>query len=524
MKTLLINPPFNPNMERSKAEYDLIPLGLGSLAGVLEREGFPVEILDAVVMSWEDISKQIKVSNPDVVGITTYTHGVNQVIALLSLIKYINPNILTVLGGHHFDEESSPYFLSKVPNADVIVMGEGEEVLCDLLRAYKGKRDFKSVQSIVYRDGNGTITKNGGIATISDINLVPIMPYHLFDMDKYKSRIKGVVNRKRIKKFISKNKVENTTPQGVLFSKGCKGKCTFCGIFHKNVRLRARNVDDIRLMSKAGCYAMLFGVESGSRTVQRMAYKVCKKEEILETVRLCRRYDVEPIISLIAGLPGETYETYLETVNLVYQLGEFQAAFRCMPALVLPRTLLFQMQQEKTGINEDYWFTPLDLPIFSGGVFESDELKVMAEKINWHGSTSPIVSRSRLFKNKKYKKCLIIGNEREDRAIAIAEMLSVLYPEVKIDLLVDGKIEDSFPHILNQIVLNGVSMKGYDCVLFPAKKGTKRGIVSYFKYVFFKSCIVVNFDRRLRILRPISYLIFEILRRLKVIQFLKAFR
>jgi radical SAM superfamily enzyme YgiQ (UPF0313 family) len=78
--------------------------------------------------------------------------------------------------------------------------------------------------------------------------------------------------------------------------------------------------DLVRLMSAAGCRAVYLGVESGSQRVLDMLNKKITVEQIKHTVHWCKKYNIRTYCSLIVGTPGETYEDYLLTKKLMYEL------------------------------------------------------------------------------------------------------------------------------------------------------------------------------------------------------------
>ena len=83
MKTILINPPLN-------TRYPQPPLGLASIAAVLEQDGHTVEILDANALHLNGQEIMERVKNADVVGITAMTPAVNSAIKIAKEIKRDN--------------------------------------------------------------------------------------------------------------------------------------------------------------------------------------------------------------------------------------------------------------------------------------------------------------------------------------------------------------------------------------------------------------------------------------------------
>ena len=85
-------------------------------------------------------------------------------------------------------------------------------------------------------------------------------------------------------------------------------------------RVNNLSADLVQLMSAAGCRALYLGVESGSQKVLDKLKKGITIQQTNNTVRWCKQYDIKAYCSLIIGTPGETYEDYLETKNLMENL------------------------------------------------------------------------------------------------------------------------------------------------------------------------------------------------------------
>jgi len=144
MKTILINPP-------QDTRYPQPPLGLASIAAVLEQAGHQVEILDAnaLQLSGHEIVNRVK--DADVTGITAMTPAVNAAITIAREIKGENPESTIILGGPHatiLPEDT----LTKVPEIDIIVRGEGEITIVELFDALENNRELQHVNGITYRD------------------------------------------------------------------------------------------------------------------------------------------------------------------------------------------------------------------------------------------------------------------------------------------------------------------------------------------------------------------------------------
>lgn len=138
MKTILINPPQN-------SSYPQPPLGLASIAAVLEHNGHKVLIFDAnaLKLSTSDIVKKVK--GADVIGITAMTPAINSAIKIAKEIKKENPEPTVILGGPHatiLPEDT----LNKVQEIDIIVRGEGEKTIVELFNALENNNDISHIK------------------------------------------------------------------------------------------------------------------------------------------------------------------------------------------------------------------------------------------------------------------------------------------------------------------------------------------------------------------------------------------
>lgn len=76
-------------------------------------------------------------------------------------------------------------------------------------------------------------------------------------------------------------------------------------------------------MKEAGCFFLLYGVESGNQKILDIARKKITPEKIKEAVRLSKDAGIKSLASFIIGLPGETKETLRETVRFARELDTY---------------------------------------------------------------------------------------------------------------------------------------------------------------------------------------------------------
>ena len=207
MKVLLVEPP-KRTWELMGGNCIAPPSGLAQLAAILEEENTEVDIIDcnASGLDWFKLEEYIDKSQPDIVGATAITPFFNQALQVAELAKKVNPAIITILGGPHvtFTAEET---LCQHPEVDIIVLGEGEQTLVDLIHCLQMHGDLSCIRGIAFRNGNKFIQTPS--QALIDVDKLPLPAYHLLPMEKYYFNIFG--------KFST-----------VLSSRGCPHRCTFC--------------------------------------------------------------------------------------------------------------------------------------------------------------------------------------------------------------------------------------------------------------------------------------------------------
>ena len=127
MKILLIQPAKAQKTIGGEDVFIYEPLALEYLASGV-KEDHDVKILDMRID--KDLDSQMQEFKPDVVGITAYTVHVNTVKNLFNKIKTIDPDIFTVVGGHHATVAPEDFF---TPYIDLVVMGEGVLIFKEII-------------------------------------------------------------------------------------------------------------------------------------------------------------------------------------------------------------------------------------------------------------------------------------------------------------------------------------------------------------------------------------------------------
>jgi len=247
-RILLIQPPvtsyqlgdFTPNM----------PLGLAYIAAVLEKNGYQVKILDALIEGWqnirelpsgkfqigltsEQIKEEIKNFMPNVVGISSmFTSQWHNVASIAQLVKELNKDIPVVVGGAH--PTAVPDQALDHKSVDFAVVGEGEVTFLELLKRIENSSDLASLKGLAFKRGGGKII-NYRDEFIKDLDTIPFPARHLLPLEKYFSTGLSHGGLRKRRRF-----------SPIVTSRGCPARCIFCSAYKMWGRhFRARSPENV---------------------------------------------------------------------------------------------------------------------------------------------------------------------------------------------------------------------------------------------------------------------------------------
>ena len=154
MKVLFIS---HPNEHRQKPDFP--PLGIAYLGAVVRDRGHEVLLIDGGLTGLEDMIRQVKAFAPDFVGVTCWTINRGIVWKLCLILKKIVPDAFLAVGGPHASFYPEHIFMKT--HASAVVIGEGEETVCELLDAVENGGDLAQVRGLVYQKKGGTVERTG---------------------------------------------------------------------------------------------------------------------------------------------------------------------------------------------------------------------------------------------------------------------------------------------------------------------------------------------------------------------------
>ncbi len=362
-KVLLIYPYFKPARDRSVFRFP--PLGVCYLASSLMAAGHEVCVLDCTFLAKGDALKQAQDAKADVVGIYCMVTMLEDSLWLARQLR--KSSKLLVVGGPLPTCDPRAF----LPDFDVVVTGEGELTVVELLKAFSEGKDISSVPGIIMRrvTGSNGKSKEEIIVTqersfIRDLdslpfparNQLPNQEYIQFGRKKYGYAITTVMSTRGCPydcEFCSNvifggsyrersacnvmDEVENALALGYdrisfaddVFTLHQRRVLEIGEEIHKrNLHFyweclaRVDSVDEKTYaeMYEAGCRRVYFGIESGDDSILKLMKKKITTEEARHAVIAAHQAGLEVGAFFILFYPGETNQTVLNTLHFASSL------------------------------------------------------------------------------------------------------------------------------------------------------------------------------------------------------------
>jgi radical SAM superfamily enzyme YgiQ (UPF0313 family) len=336
------------------------PLGLLYVSGYLRRSGMDVEVFDSTFATREELDVRLRAQPGGVAGIYTnlITRG-----AVLDIMRRAKASGWTViLGGPESANYPAEYLLR---GADVVVVGEGEETMSDLLPALasRGPHRLHEVAGTVFRDEDGAVVTGPARSQIRDLDSLPWPDREQIALQRYVDTWREHHGRGSV---------------NLITARGCPYRCRWCshavfGFTHRRrsfedcadelqhihetygpdqvwysddvftihhrwlsnyaAELKRRNLrvpfetisradrmmkeDVLETLAQMGCYRIWIGSESGSQRILDAMERGVTVEQVQWASCAAKRHGIQVGMFLMWGYDGETVEDIEATVELV---------------------------------------------------------------------------------------------------------------------------------------------------------------------------------------------------------------
>jgi len=401
-RVLLISPGLSSKKQAGsfKGIANVLPtLGIGYIAAVLEKNGFEVFILDCIgqPMNIDDIVRKAKQIDPDIIGVTATVLTINTAYEIAHKLKEAFPSVPLAIGGPQFCAD--PEGILEKDIFDIGVMGEGEYTFLEIAKGLRnGSFSPENTTGIIYKK-KGKILRNPPTSYISDLDAIPFPARHLYPpLSAYKPVPASYIRK----------------PVGLMVtSRGCPYQCIFCDravfgnkfrahspkyvvdeiellmnkfgakeirfmddtftldvnrvyaiceeIFRRkikivwtcNTRVDRISLDLLKIIKKAGCWQIIYGLESGDERMLRIMKKGVTVENNETAVRLAKQAGLNVRATFVFGMPGETLKSIKNTINFAKRVRLDVVNF--FTVILYPGNELYRISKREGKIlHDDY--------------------------------------------------------------------------------------------------------------------------------------------------------------------------
>ena len=308
----------------------------------------------------EKILEEIIKERPNVVAFSTYIWNIEIIKRLSNLIKLVDESIEIIYGGPEVSYDSQN--ILKELNGEYIIEGEGEKTYREFVEFKLGERDVQSIRGLYYKV-NGEVYSNGK-RPLMNMNEI-IFPYEenenldnkivyyeasrgcpfnckyclsstvhgvrFLDVDRVKEELQYFIDKEvRLVKFVDR-------------TFNCNHKFTMAiweflinqetnTQFHFEISADILKEAELELLRKAPKDRFQFevGVQTTNDEVLNKINRFVNFSDIKEKVdELLKIRNIKQHLDLIAGLPGEDYNSFKKSFNDVYSIApeEIQLGF-----------------------------------------------------------------------------------------------------------------------------------------------------------------------------------------------------
>ena len=336
------------------------PLGILSLAAVLEEKQIPVSVVDLnhTFLDWlanqergnsffpAAVHELIKL-DADVYGFGSISSSYPLTVRLAREVRRARPDALILFGGPQASSVDSDT-LEAFPFIDAVVRGEAEEILPQLLA-----RGFDGISGVTFRS-KGQVVRIADRLSLPELDSLPAPAYHLWPgIEKcaaipleagrgcpfactfcstsrfFQRRYRLKTPRRLIEQMQQLQRVYGAAafhlihdtftavrPQAIEF---CEALIERGARYTWTCSSRTDCVDEelLDLMARAGCAGIFFGIETGSTSMQRAIGKRLDLAHAADVLRYADSRKIRSAVSLIAGFPDETEDDLRGSVEFI---------------------------------------------------------------------------------------------------------------------------------------------------------------------------------------------------------------
>jgi anaerobic magnesium-protoporphyrin IX monomethyl ester cyclase len=414
-----------------RPRYSMFPFFMGYSAALLEKDGFDVEVIDAVPLNLthDDFIYQAVNAKPDIILLEPATTSFASIIRIAETLKQKTGAKIIMAGSHVsvFPGET----LVRFHFVDFVLLEEYEYSLLGLVHLLNFKSEISELDGIAFRNNKGDIVINKK-TRYADLNELPMPARHLFPSKSQHGM-----------EYYHDGFCQDKPAVQLHASRGCPFSCSFClwtqtlfkphsyrmlshvkvvdemisvkgqfnakeiyfdddtftgnknhvlqicnEILRRKVKIPWSVMGDAMItdeemlvkMKEAGCIGIKLGLESGVPEILKNINKPLKLRKLEKVIDVCKKLRIKTHVSVSLGHLGETKETVRQTIDYVDNLNSDSIQFSL--ATPYPGTRFYNELLSKELIKDIDWceFDPthnyiLDLPDLSSAFLCETEAK-----------------------------------------------------------------------------------------------------------------------------------------------------
>lgn len=372
------------------------PLGLMSVAAVVRKAGYDVQLISVDPTEFDVIGK-VRAFSPDLAGLSFMTTEFDKAQKLSNDLKKAFPGLILCSGGVHTSLDTENVLRTFA--VDFCVVGEGETTFLEVCNRINARQNYGDVKGIWFLKNNQLI-KNAQRELIEDIDSLPFPARDLVNFSKIYLTFPGCIKGKYVKST------------AVIAGRGCPFNCNYCAapklmgrkcrlrnprritdeiiylqetygikgilfqdstltadrkwimslceeiiargvkfVWSCNTRVNTVDIEMLRLMKKAGCIQVEYGVESGSPKILKVLNKGNSPVEAVSACRMAKSVGIRVGASFMVGNPDEEISDLEMTFNLAKKIkASYTVFFFTVP---YPGTKLWEIARERKLIPEN---------------------------------------------------------------------------------------------------------------------------------------------------------------------------
>lgn len=397
MKILLINPPSENTVpefsdEKGNSYVEIEDFGAFPPLGALYvlsycKQKYPqheYHFIDCVgeKISYNELEKRVIKIMPDIVGITSFTVSLIDVVLSAQVVRKVNKNVHLCLGGHH--PTAFAYEATQLKEFDSIVVGEGEYAFAELVNRIENKMDYSDILGVYDRNSFDTKSEGDEFRDRRFLAHLKVKPAYVENVDDIPIPDRNFINHINYSSIVGVSGKLAT----MITTRGCPYKCTFCDVPYKSYRqrnielvmdeiedcirlgykefhfyddlfnitaqkiiefcetLKRRNIniiwdfrgrvngvtrESLEIAKSVGLRMISFGVETGSDIGMKTLKKGTNIAQVEKVFKWCEELGIKTIANFMIGLPHEkTIKDLRDNVSFLINLNPNYAQFNIL--------------------------------------------------------------------------------------------------------------------------------------------------------------------------------------------------